>query len=523
MNAEKPEPPTAPGKPASAKNFIRTEQLRYSYKKDPPEWKLNNMDLAIPENEYLLIAGPSGSGKSTLCRTFNGLIPHFYGGLLKGRVWVGGRNTAEWTVGDLFSRVGMVFQNPEAQLFNRTVENELAFGLESLGIPRQEMKRRVPNTAQDMGIAHLLNRDPHSLSGGEQQLVSIAAMLCLEPTVLVLDEPYANLDPAHVGRVRKALRRIHDRGIGVMIAEHRMNYTAPDAGRMILVENGRVKGDGPPSFLLTPKNANRFGLTLGWKAESPRTADRPLPENSKERNEPPVLTVEDIAYKIGGRRVLDRIRFEVHRGESVAVLGANGAGKTTLLKHLNGLLRPAKGRIRLHGDSIRNRKVSQLASHVGMAFQNPAGQFFKLTVQEEILAGPLAMDRLDEAWIEEIIRLFGLGPLLNRPPFRLSGGEKKRVAFAAALAAKPDILVMDEPTAGQDGHFRSTLGGLLSEIRSRGRTVIFATHDLAFAAENSHRWLVLHKGRIVRNESPKNILADIRFLENVGLHETLGK
>jgi energy-coupling factor transport system ATP-binding protein len=523
MNSEKPEAPAAPGKAASAENFIRTEQLRYSYKIEPPDYKLNNLDLAIQGNEYLLIAGPSSSGKSTLCRTFNGLIPHFYGGLLKGRVRVGGRDTAEWTVGDLFSEVGMVFQNPEAQLFNRTVENELAFGLESLGVPRPEMKRRVHDTARGMGIRHLLNRGPHSLSGGEQQLVSIAAMLCLRPKVLVLDEPYANLDPAHVGRVRKALRRIHDRGTGIIIAEHRMNYTAPDAGRMILVENGRVQGDGPPSIILTPKNANRFGLSLGWKAESPRVADRPLPGNGNERNRPPVLTAEDITVTVGGRRVLDRIRFEVHRGESVGVLGANGAGKTTLLKQFNGLLRPAKGRIRLHGDSIRNRKVSQLARHVGMAFQNPAGQFFKLTVREEILAGPRAMNRLDEAWIEEIIRLFGLDPLLDRPPFRLSGGEKKRVAFAAALAAKPDILVMDEPTAGQDGHFRSTLSGLLSEIRSWGRTVIFATHDLAFAAENSHRWLVLQEGRILRDDSPKNILTDVRFLEKTGLHETLGK
>ncbi len=523
MNSEKPESPAEPGKAASAENFILTEQLRYSYKKAPPDWKLNQMDLAIQGNEYFLIAGPSGSGKSTLCRTFNGLIPHFYGGLLEGRVQVGGRNTAEWTVGDFFSQVGMVFQNPESQLFNRTVENELAFGLESLGIPRQEMKRRVPNTAQKLGITHLLNRDPHSLSGGEQQLASIAAMLCLKPKVLVLDEPYANLDPAHVGRVRKALRNIHGRGTGIIIAEHRMNYTAPDAGRMILVDQGRIKEDGPPSFLLTSKNADRFGLTLGWKAENPRVADRPLPGNSNERNRTPVLTAEDITYKVGGRMVLDRIRFAIHRGESVAVLGANGAGKTTLLKHLNGLVRPAKGRIRLLGESIRNRKVSQLARQVGMAFQNPAGQFFKLTVQEEILAGPRAMDCLDEAWIEEIIRLFELVPLLNRSPFRLSGGEKKRVAFAAALAAKPDILVMDEPTAGQDGHFRSSLGGLLSEIRSRGRTVIFATHDLAFAAENSPRWLVMQEGRIVRDDSPETILPDIRFLEKVGLHETVRK
>lgn len=517
MNSEKIGPVETARKRGPANAYIRTEGVRYSYRKEPPDWKLNGIDLAVHPDEYLLIAGASGSGKSTLCRTFNGLIPHFYGGLLEGRISVGGRNTAEMTVGDLFSQVGMVFQNPEAQLFNRTVEQEIAFGLESLGISRVEMKRRVQDIVRTMGIERLLKRDPHSISGGEQQLVILAAILCLKPNVIVLDEPYANLDPAHVGRVRKALRKIHRQGIGIIIAEHRMNHTAPDADRMIVMREGGMVEDGDPGSLLRSDAADEFGLIRDFEPIGTRHPDSPPFRISGSAPSSPILEMEDVAFYAAGRKILDRIRFDIRQGESIALIGANGAGKTTLLKHFNGLLRPAKGRIRLHGEDIRSRKVSQLARHVGLAFQNPASQFFKLTVRDEILAGPLALHCLDEKWIDEIIRIFRLAPLLDRAPFRLSGGEKKRVAFAAALAARPEILALDEPTAGQDGHFRKQLRNFLMEIRSQGRAVVFATHDLNFAANNSARWLVMHQGRIIRDDSPENITADSNFMEKAGL------
>lgn len=503
--------------------FICTEGLRYAYRRDGAHWVLKGIDLVIRPDEYLLVAGASGSGKSTLCRTFNGLIPHFYGGALAGRVTVGGRDAASLSVGGLFGAVGMVFQNPEAQLFNRTVEGEIAFGLESLGLPRDAMKERIDAVSSAMGISDLLNRDPHSLSGGEQQLTCLAAILALQPKVVVLDEPYASLDPANVWRVRNALRRIHARGTGVVVGEHRMGYTAPDAERMIVIDGGRIVLDGSPSCLLTPAAAETYGLTGGDETVVPpaggaagfRDPSKPSPET--------VLAAEDLCFGMDGKPILKNIRFQLRKGECTALLGANGAGKTTLLKHFNGLLRPGQGRITFNGGDIRAWPVSRLARHVGMAFQNPSSQFFKLSVKDEILAGPQALDCVDPGWIDRLIRLFRLESLLERPPFRLSGGEKKRVAFAAALASRPEVFILDEPTAGQDGHFRKALGGFLSDLQSLGRSVVFATHDLAFAAQNAHRWVVMAAGEILADGPPHEIMADPALMAKAGLRPPPGE
>ncbi len=503
-------------------DFIRTEGLRYAYRKRGAPWVLNGIDLAIRPDAYLLVAGASGSGKSTLCRTFNGLIPHFYGGVLEGRVVVGGQDTADLSVADLFGQVGMVFQNPDAQLFNRTVEGEIAFGLESLGLPRQAMKARIDAVSRAMGIVDLLDRDPHSMSGGEQQLTCLAAILALAPTVVALDEPYASLDPANVWRVRRTLRDIHGQGTGVIVGEHRMGYAAPDAERMIVIDNGRVALDGPPSRLLTPITTETFGLTGGGDVADAVSAASSAASHSDSTAET-VLAVEGLTHAMDGKPILENIHFALRKGECAALLGANGAGKTTLLKHFNGLLRPTGGRIILNGRDIRDLSVSRLARQVGMAFQNPSSQFFKLSVKDEILAGPRALGCVDEKWIDGLIRLFRLEPLLERPPFRLSGGEKKRVAFAAALAAQPEVLALDEPTAGQDGHFRKALGGFLSDLRSLGRSVVFATHDLAFAARNAPRWVVMAEGGILADGSPRDILADPALMVNAGLRPPEGE
>jgi energy-coupling factor transporter ATP-binding protein EcfA2 len=202
--------------------MIEIDHIHYRYTSAGPSWVLEDLSLHIEPGEYVLICGASGSGKSTLCRTFNGLIPHFYGGVLEGKVWVAGLDTGMHPVSELFSHVAMIFQNPEAQLFNSSVERELAFGLESLGLPRDEIRQRVAESAEIAGISALLPRNPHQLSGGEQQLVIIAAALALHPQAIVLDEPYANLDPVNVRQVRNALREIHRRGTAIVLTEHRL-------------------------------------------------------------------------------------------------------------------------------------------------------------------------------------------------------------------------------------------------------------------------------------------------------------
>ena len=523
--------------------FLETESLRYAYRKQDDFWVIKDIDLGVRQDEYLLICGASGSGKSTLCRTFNGLIPHFYGGKIDGDIRVAGKSTLNQSVGDLFMHVGMVFQNPETQLFNNTVAREITFGLESLGLSRSEIQTRVNGVADSIKIKDLLQRNPHELSGGEQQLVAIAAILSLHPQILVLDEPYANLDPINVRRVREALRSILKQGIGVIVCEHRLALTVADAHRMLVLNHGGIALDGPPdallnrsleSFGLEPPLSVRVGERLGLtpvaldiETLKSRISHQSIPPDLKpdfpellSAGAKRILAVEDITFSMDNCSILENISFVLHEGESIAIVGANGAGKTVLLKHLNGLYRPKTGNVRIMGKDTRAFKVSRLARHIGIAFQNPNSQFFKLNVWDEITAGAEALDCFDAEWLQDLIKLFRLEPLLKRAPFRLSGGEKKRVAFAAALAPKPMILALDEPTAGQDWYFRRALGSLLKELRDRGQAIILVTHDLSFAEQHAHRWLLMAEGRIVKEGTPWNVMSDKTAMEKAHLEPT---
>ncbi len=482
--------------------FIVAAGLRYAYREDGP-WILDDIDLEVRRGEHVLVAGASGSGKSTLARTLNGLIPHFYGGRLEGEVRIGGVSTRTCSPADLFDQVGMVFQNPEAQLFNRSVRREIAFGLESQGLPRPEMRRRIDEIGREMDIAHLFSRSPDRLSGGEQQMVAIAAIAALRPKMIVLDEPFANLDGENIRRIQEALSALRKKGTGVIVCEHRLGAAAAGAGRMIVVDAGRKVLDGPPADVL-----DRDMEILGLERPTPHAMHRFCDINlaalrcRPTGQKPPLLAFESVFFEREGRTILHDLSFSIDRGECVAVVGPNGAGKTTLLKHFNGLLRPTRGRVLLRGHDIQKAKVSHLARHVGMAFQNPAGQFFKMTVRDEITVAAKAMNCFDPEWIDELVRIFKLDDLTARAPYRLSSGEKKRAAFAAALSARPEILVLDEPTSGQDRYFKDALGGFLTALRTKGQTVILVTHDLQFAAEYAPRWLYLENGRITADGSP---------------------
>lgn len=523
--------------------LIELEAVRYAYRNSGADRILDDINLKIRPDEYLLVCGASGSGKSTLCRTFNGLIPHFFGGSLEGNIRVAGIPTTEQSIGSLFTKLGMVFQNPEAQLFNRTVEQEIAFGLESAGLERGEIRTRIAEAAAEAGIEDLLPKNPHELSGGQQQLVAIAAILALRPQTIILDEPYANLDPVNVRRVRTALKKIHRSGIGVIISEHRLALTVADAGRMVVLHQGRIVLDGPPEDLLR-QDIESYGLELPLAvaagrrlglAKPPLEIDALIPllpaktagdsapaaPPAFEQSPPAtVLSVDGISFDIDGRPILRDISFAVNAGECLALVGANGAGKTTLLKHLNGLLRPARGAVTVMEKATRGLKVSQLARYVGVAFQNPNSQFFKLTVWDEIVVGAQALGCYDEPWLRELVRLFELEPLLARAPYRLSEGEKKRVAFAAALAARPVILALDEPTAGQDLFFRRSLGRLLAELQRRGQAVLLITQDLSFAEQYAPRWLLLADGEIVADGSPRQVMRNQAAMERAHLEAT---
>ncbi|MDP3284907.1 MAG: ATP-binding cassette domain-containing protein [Desulfobacterales bacterium] len=491
---------------------IKISSLKYSYRKETAFPVLNGIDLTAGENEYILLCGASGSGKSTLCRTLNGLIPHFYGGSLEGYVRIAGVDTTIRTVGDMLELVGMVFQNPEAQLFCSTVVHEIAFGLESLGLAPSAIKSRVKRAAERLSIADLLHSNPHNLSDGEKQLSAIAAATALSPKLIVLDEPYANLDPSNVQRVRCALKEIRRQGICIVIAEHRLHYTLPDVDRVAVIHDGRIVIDTPPVLLL-PRHVKRYGLEFPLSGPEKEKIEIPGPPPGAET----VLSVENISFSRNGTSLLKDISFTLRKGECIAVLGANGAGKTTLLKHINGLYRPDKGKITLMELDTSQKKIPELARYAGIAIQNPDSQFFKLNVRDEISAGAVALNCYDEKWINRLVDLFGLEKLLKRAPYRLSGGEKKRVAFASALAAKPAVLALDEPTAGQDARFRSALSGFLSELTAEGIAVLLVTHDLLFAKQNAHRFLLMAKGKIISKGTPGRVISDKMAMRLAGL------
>ncbi len=512
------------------KPFIETDRLSYAYKTNDDASVLKNVNLTIRTGEYVLLCGASGSGKSTLCKTFNGLIPHFYPGTMQGEVRIAGRSTGTQSVRDLFVKVGMVFQNPEAQLFNSTVEREIAFGLESLGMARPEMRKRIALAAASTGLTPFLARNPHTLSGGEQQLTAIAAILAPDPDIIILDEPYANLDPVHAIQIREMLKRIHRLGKTVIISEHRLACTLPDVQRVVVLDLGRVVSDGPPDKLMS-KDTLALGLELPAGTDDIRQhvysylgsySDFSKPVTRESGDYSPkdsfdVLEVENMCGTAPNGFHLKNINFCLKKGECIALLGANGSGKTTLLKHLNGLKRPSSGRIAVCGQNALKLKTSQLARYIGTAFQNPCSLFFKLTVEDEIKVGAEILDCYDKAWLDELVSLFRLKPLLKRSPHRISGGEKKRVAFAAAMAAKPAILALDEPTAGQDGYFRKALSEFIIRLQRQGQAVILITHDLAFASQNTSRWLILSHGKLIADEAPYKLMANRNLMRRAGL------
>ena len=528
------------------KALITLGRVSYAYPTHLNTPALTDIDLDVRPGEYLLVCGASGSGKSSLVRTFNGLIPHFYSGHLTGTVTVAGRATADTVVADLFDKVGMVFQNPKAQLFNLTVAQEIIFGMESLGLDRIEMQRRLETVSREMKLESMLARNPQSLSGGEQQWVAIAALLALQPHCIVLDEPMANLDAAHIQRLKQLLIQLRSRGVGIVVCEHRMVPTLPHADQVMVIQNGGCLLRGPADKAAAhrhwPENDIELPLAIGLGRKLglhplPRSLDdlagfRHLwadtdapdtPDINVSKSTPagqPLVTLEKVSYRFKGNPVVKDISFALYPGQCTALVGANGAGKTTLIKLINGLLKPDAGCITVAGQPAARLHPWQLAGTIGTAFQNPNSQFFKLTVKEEILVGPRALNCLDENWINELTEIFKLGHLLDRAPFKLSGGEKKRVAFAAALAAKPKVLVLDEPTAGQDSGFRLALIQCLHNLTRQGAAVLVVTHALNFLESLTQRWLIMAGGKLIADAAPHEIMSDVDLMQKAGLVPT---
>lgn len=492
--------------------MILLSNIHYRYPDTNGFKVLQGIDLTVDKGEYLLLCGGSGSGKSTLGYLLNGLIPHFFGGTLEGMVSILGRDTANLTVEDLFSTVGLVFQNTDAQLFNSTVENEIAFGLESLGRKASEIEKEIRRIAVAVGISHLLDRSPEALSGGEKRLVAIASVICLAPPVLVLDEPLAHLGWQGAARVRRILRRLHRQGTTVVVIEQRVEAVLSDATRCVVMEQGRILFDGPPKAVV-PVLRDRHLL--------PRYPARPAPEpeNNPDASESePLLRMRNIHYEIGRKTILHDVSLKVGAGEILAVVGPNGSGKTTLIRHFNGLLRSRGGDVVFMGKKLRRAGPSGMAGRIGISFQNPNDQFFKTKVSDEIRIGLKLSPEDGEERFEELCTLFHLHELLDRSPYRLSEGQKKRVSVASILSMGPKLLVLDEPTVGQDGRFLEALSEILLSLRGKGVTIVLVTHDLEFAHATADRWVVVHGGRVVGMGTPRELARDESLIRMGAIH-----
>ncbi len=538
--------------------MIRIDNLTFRYS-DTDRPALRDINLEIQDGEFVLITGPSGGGKSSFCRCLNGLIPHFYGGEITGKVEVDGLDTMKHSTKEMATEVGMVFQDPENQLVAMDVEREVAFGLENLAFPFELMAKRMEEALDTVGIASLRHRTVNELSGGEKQRVAIASVLALYPNILVLDEPTSELDPKGAEEVLNVVERLNDElGVTVILVEHRLDRVTQHVDRMLVLDNGMIVSDGTPQSVLIDDKVSQSGIGIppiiklvqGLKDKGIGIDNIPLtvkegraalakvmplqakqgnlnlPERkvitSEAKQSPrpfatlrasaqPMVEVKGLYHVYPSDLVaLRNISLKICEGEFVAIMGRNASGKTTLVKHFNGLLKPTEGDVIVNGVNTKGSTIADLAKKVGYVFQNPNDHLFADSVEQEIA---FTLKNLGfksegmESMIDQVLERFDLTQYRHRYPRSLSGGEKQRVAFASILVAQPKIIILDEPTRGMEYRLKVELMRFLDEYRENGNAVILVTQDVETVAEYGDRVILLSEGRTVVDGSKREVLS----------------
>ena len=518
---------------------------------------LHDIDLEVRRGEKVAIVGASGSGKSTLLRALNGMIPHHHRGTATGTVRVGGSDPAEVPLVETARVVGTVLQDSNSQFVGLSVAEDIAFSLENQQVPTAEMPERIARAARLVGIEDHLEDSPHDLSGGQKQRVAVAGVLVDEVEVLLLDEPLANLDPAAGRAMVELLDALHrEEGTTVLIVEHRLeDVLHRDVDRIVLLAEGRIVADAPPGEILASGLLERHGIRPPLhvaalrRAGAPVTADQnpsraadidltdaqveavrdwvedvddgssadglaaddPVADGAS-----PALEVEDLRVEIpvGPERstvALDGIDARVRAGEMLGVLGSNGAGKSTLARVVCGFERATDGRVRIGGADADGWSLAERGERIGFVLQEPSQMLSQPHVLDEIALG-LRVRGLPEEEIarrsEEVLEVCGLRPFRTWPLSALSHGQRKRVTIAAVLALEPEVLLLDEPTAGQDLAHYSEFMEFLRGVHRAGTTVVLITHDMHLALEYTDRVLVLSGGHLLADEHPAAVLTD---------------
>ena len=545
---------------------VQIRSLYYAYPPPlpgvAPTEALVDVSLDIEAGEFAALLGRVGAGKTTLCLALNGLAPHATGGTFRGQVIVGGLNTREQPVSRIAQAAGLVFQDPETQLTQMRVEDEIAFGPENLGLPRAEIAERVAWALDAVDLNDYRDRNPSRLSGGEKQRVAIAATLAMRPQVLILDEPTANLDPGGKAAVFSVLLRLaRERRIAILLATQDIERVQRYAQRVVVLHDKRIALDGPPEGVFAHERelrawgvgvpqmtelAHELSKRIGKPFHFPRLSSavrglrhamaagdisiqaNPAAETLREVEtlhatslqtggvDTPQIAIERLGYTYpDGTAALRGVDLSIQPGEFVVLAGPNGSGKTTLAKHLNGLLKPTAGRVLIAGQDTAALRVPQLARSVGYLFQNPDHQIFAPTVSEEIAFG-LRLQGLtaDEvaARVDSAMAAHDLTACAALPPATLSLGERRQVTLAAVLATRPKILVLDEPTGGLDWRSRHELMARVAAFNRDGGTIILITHDVRLIAEHAGRVIVMGAGRVSFDGTPVDLFGQRQVL-----------
>jgi energy-coupling factor transport system ATP-binding protein len=475
---------------------VRNLTVRYG-----PHCALDGVNLDVAAGECVLVTGPSGCGKSTLARVLTGIVPHALPAAVSGRVEVAGRDVWSHTVAEMAQTVGFVFQDPSSQLFHLLVEDDVAFGPRNLGLDEAAVAERVDWALAAVGAEPLRRRRSAELSGGEKQLVAIAAALAMQPAVLVLDEPTASLDVAGAGRVVESLATLRRRfGLTVIIIEHRLADVYGLVDRAVVLEEGRIAAAGPIDDVFADREMMwRLGLRRPAEQASTPWEQLLAPDGHDAALAGPLLSLRGVTAGYNGREAIQGIDLDLRPGEFAALVGDNGAGKSTLALTIAGLLRPTAGQMRF-GD----RKRPRPGLDVSLLFQHPPDQLLADSVEEEIGFGPRNCRRFDATLHERILTQADLLGLRQRPLATLSVGQQQRTALAAAVALQPRLLILDEPTLGQDWGHLQQLMRFLTELNAAGMTILLITHDYKLVHRYARRVLLMDAGRIVLDGTLRN-------------------
>ena len=538
--------------------LIKFDHVSYTYPGvDNPA--VNDVSLSINEGEIVLITGPSGAGKTTLCSMLNRIVPESYGGDISGKIYIKGADISQYTIGQMAFISGLLFQDPSGQLTSATVGDEIAFGPENKGLPVDKINELVDEYIGYVNMQKFIKRPPQALSGGQQQSIVYASVLAMEPEIYILDEPTSNLDPLGSDLVFRLMKKVAtDKKKTAIIVEHKLEKIIDMVDRIIIMDKGSIAFNGTPKEVLShykelfkigvvapqiDQVINRINEEKGYNLPAPITLSEAveelrsiLPEKlpaekmsevGRTFKEPrkfdkPIIEVKDLHFYYNPEvEILHGINLDIYEGEFLSIVGQNGSGKTTIVKTFNGLHKPTGGSVIVKGIDTKTSTVAKLSRSVGYCFQNPDHQIFSSVVRDELTYGPknvgMSQEEIDNI-VDEVSKMIGIEDILDENPYNLSKGQRQQIAVAAILTMKPDVIVVDEPTTGQDPRQSHQMMDMVKRLNTDyGKTIVVITHDMSIAAEYSDRIVTMHNGTIIAQGTPRDVFKEEEMLNSSNL------